>query len=201
MIWFTSDTHYGHERVVAAAQGMGLRCATYKSVSEMDEGLLEACNKYVKPNDTLYHLGDLAFADPAAYRNRIRCKDIRFIIGNHDTAKTWDLFKYNWETRMIQIHGPEMQLMQVWLSHYPHMIWPASHYKSAHLYGHMHNMREAWFDEKFPERRSMDVGVDAIFARTGQYRPISEYEVYDIMAGRKGHDDLEYYKSLNSQEG
>ena len=66
----------------------------------------------------------------------------------------------------------------LFLSHYAHRVWNQSHHGVIHLYGHSHNS----IDNNYG--KSMDVGVDAIFALTGKYRPISITEVLDIMDKR-----------------
>ncbi len=41
----------------------------------------------VKPNDIIYHLGDWSFGgheNIKIFRNRIKCKNIHLILGNHD---------------------------------------------------------------------------------------------------------------------
>jgi hypothetical protein len=39
----------------------------------------------------------------------------------------------------------------------------------------------------------LDVGVDYVYELYGAYRPIAEYEVYEFMAYRSGHDDVRFY--------
>ena len=45
----------------------------------------------------------------------------------------------------------------------------------------------------------MDVGVDVAYDLFGAYRPFSEMEIYDRLAARKGHDDLQFYKDFQEQ--
>jgi len=60
------------------------------------------------------------------------------------------------------------------------------------VYGHCHFQREAYLDGIWPERRSMDVGVDSARHHLGEFRPFSEDEVVQILGQRKGHHDLAY---------
>jgi hypothetical protein len=51
--------------------------------------ILDHLNRCVKTTDHLYFLGDFSIGGPmaaASYRERIRCKKIYFILGNHDKA-------------------------------------------------------------------------------------------------------------------
>jgi hypothetical protein len=46
---------------------------------------------------------------------------------------------------------------------------------------------EDYLDSMWPERRSMDVGVDNAFRIFGEYRPFSEYDILNLLSTRKGH--------------
>jgi calcineurin-like phosphoesterase family protein len=53
----------------------------------MDETILDRLSSCVKTTDHPYFLGDFCIGGPVAavsYRERIRCKKIHFIPGNHD---------------------------------------------------------------------------------------------------------------------
>ena len=52
MIWFTSDTHFGAERT------LNLSKRPFKSVSEMNNELINNWNNVVAEDDIVYHLGD-----------------------------------------------------------------------------------------------------------------------------------------------
>jgi calcineurin-like phosphoesterase family protein len=56
-IWFSSDTHYGHKRIIELAK------RPFSSVEEMDEVMIERHNARVRPGDQFFHVGDFAFAD------------------------------------------------------------------------------------------------------------------------------------------
>ena len=61
MIWFTSDTHFGHEVALRSCE------RPWAGVGEMNGALVDAINEHVEPGDTLYHLGnhDKDWAQPA----------------------------------------------------------------------------------------------------------------------------------------
>ena len=63
------------------------------------------------------------------------------------------------------------------MCHYAHVVWEKSNKKSWHLYGHSHGQLETTMDDNFPNRLSMDVGVDNVFQIFGEYRPISFEEI------------------------
>ena len=64
-IWLISDTHFGHENILSfrhgGPDGPLIRGNLFSSVEEMDECMIDQWNKYVKPGDKVYHLGDVFF--------------------------------------------------------------------------------------------------------------------------------------------
>ena len=69
--WFTSDFHLGHFNIIRYCN------RPFADTREMDEVIVDRLNALVKPNDTLYFLGDFCLGkhdNVAAYRNRLACK-------------------------------------------------------------------------------------------------------------------------------
>lgn len=170
MIWITSDTHFGHKNIVGpkiSKWPSGYRI--FDSINEMDETILNNINSVVMPNDTLFHLGDFCFGEVDKYeyyRNRIACKDLRFIKGNHDRLRPYEFrqvfgsyndyieFRYNGEF--------------IVMSHYAMLVWNKSHRGSFMLHGHSHGSLT------YPHKqRIKDVGVD-----TNNFKP---YRLDDIL--------------------
>ncbi|MCA9282233.1 MAG: metallophosphoesterase, partial [Phycisphaerales bacterium] len=79
-IYFTADTHFGHANIIKHSR------RPFASVEEMDAAIIDDINSLVAPHDWLYHLGDFSFrgGNPAAYRARIRCRNMVLVLGNHD---------------------------------------------------------------------------------------------------------------------
>jgi calcineurin-like phosphoesterase family protein len=69
--WFTSDFHFGHFNII-------LYCnRPFTTTEEMDACIADRMNLCIKPNDTLYFLGDFcrgSVEKVAAYRKRLICK-------------------------------------------------------------------------------------------------------------------------------
>lgn len=189
-IWFTSDTHMGHTNIAGpkvSKWGSGYRI--FDSVHEMNKALTDGINKYVKPGDILYHLGDWSFGgieNIYKFRRRIICENIHLILGNHDShiarnseintedgfIKSRDLFTSIRDVSRIK-HGQN----EFFLSHYSHRVWDKSHRGVIHLYGHSHG--------SIPDfGKSMDVGVDVAYRLFGEYRPFHINEILDIMKDR-----------------
>lgn len=80
MNWYSSDLHLGHKAVIAFCD------RPYRSTEEMDEDLIKRFNNQVKPEDTLYLLGDVSFHKPAhgiPLMARLNGRKI-LVRGNHD---------------------------------------------------------------------------------------------------------------------
>lgn len=183
MIYITADTHFRHKKIVSIAN------RPFPTVAEHDEYILEGINSRAKKGDTLYVVGDFSMGGAHEIKNKIRCKDVRLIIGNHDSPSTIAAFKHAWLGRNVKL-GP----YNCWLHHYPTAFWPKSHRGGMHCYGHTHYQREEWLDKQLPGRRSMDVGLDNAFKILGDYLPFNEEEIVEILMARPGHDLIEFYE-------
>jgi calcineurin-like phosphoesterase family protein len=79
-IWFTSDTHFGHARIIELSN------RPFRDVDHMNEELVRRWNELVQPEDHVYHLGDVAlgsFADSIAHIGRLNGVKT-MVTGNHD---------------------------------------------------------------------------------------------------------------------
>lgn len=156
-----------------------------EGVSMMNETLLEETNSLVRKTDTLYLLGDFGcfrnYEQAQTLRDRIRCQNIVFIWGNHDSHYFNRVFPVHFSLLEEKINGVHFVLC-----HYAMAVWNRSHRGSVHVYGHSHGNAEAWLNEMMPTRRSMDVGVDNAKTLLGAYRPFSFDEVMSL-CNRQGH--------------
>ena len=166
MIWFTSDTHFGHANVLRFCN------RPWDSIEAMNDALIRAINERVAPSDTLYHLGDFSFKmsveGARALRERIACRDIRWVPGNHD--KDWSQPSVS-GTFAVEPHIATLKLddgRRIVMCHYPIMDWPGLGYGAIHLHGHIH--ATSAYNEWNREMRLLryDVGVDA-----NGYAPVS----------------------------
>lgn len=87
-IFFISDTHFGHSKpydTFLREDGSFLR--PHGSAEAGDEAMVENWNKVVKPNDRVYHVGDVAMTKKhLPILNRLNGRKV-LIKGNHDTEK------------------------------------------------------------------------------------------------------------------
>ena len=88
---FTSDTHYNHTNICKSSTkwdtDRGGKTRDFPSLCEMNDTLVNNINEVVGEDDILIHLGDWSFGgfdSIAEFRDRIICKNIHLVFGNHD---------------------------------------------------------------------------------------------------------------------
>lgn len=130
MKWFISDLHLGHEKVY---QGRG-----FPTIEDHDNTIINNINLRVKPEDTLFILGDVCVAGPKKIEvlqrmREITCRKV-LIAGNHDPGDMTLLAPL-----FDAIHGAYVLGNEQWLlTHVPvHPQCLGERFK-ANLHGHMH---------------------------------------------------------------
>lgn len=174
-IFFTSDTHYGHKNIIKYSN------RPYSGVDHMNEMLIANWNSVVKPDDTVYHLGDFAFYSDVnkiiSIIKRLNGNKV-FIRGNHDKImerpEIKELFLEYHDYKEIYVQDPtaEKGRQHIVLLHYGMRVWNKSHRGSWQLYGHSHGSLP-----ELPGYRAFDVGVDC-----WNYTPISYNQVKTKMS-------------------
>jgi calcineurin-like phosphoesterase family protein len=154
-IFFTSDTHFNHKRILEICRPM------FPTIEDMNEEIVSRWNEVVARGDTVYHLGDFGWKDSEPIVRRLHGQKI-LILGSHD-SEAERLKKYFGQITPMKIIKPFGQTIV--LSHCAMRVWELSHYGSWHLYGHSHGTLAPFF-------KSFDVGVDA-----HEFRPWSWDEV------------------------
>jgi calcineurin-like phosphoesterase family protein len=89
--WITSDHHFGHKNILTFKDDEGnLIRPKFSNVVEMNEYMVEMWNQYIKPEDKVYHLGDIIMSESATaidmIMNQLNGRKV-LIRGNHDNAK------------------------------------------------------------------------------------------------------------------
>lgn len=131
-IFLISDTHFGHANILKFVRADGSAVRSFQSVEEMDEHIVERWNSVVKPQDKVYHLGDVSMSK-SNIATVGRCNGHkRLVLGNHDNHPI-HLYLPFFEA----VYGSRM-LDRMLLSHIP--VHPESIGKSiANVHGHVHN--------------------------------------------------------------
>ena len=83
--FFTSDTHFGHEKLCTTfTRPDGSPARSFSCSQEMDEHMVSQWNSVVRDCDTVYHLGDVLISKSHfPTLSRLKGK-LRLVRGNHD---------------------------------------------------------------------------------------------------------------------
>lgn len=158
MIWFSADFHFNHANIIRLCN------RPFSNVDDMNDTLLANINDRIAAQDTLYFLGDWSFNNISHYRSQINCKNIHFIIGNHDHFQSEDRKCFGWIKQMYDLKVGKFTIV---LCHYPLREWNKSFHGSYHLFGHCHGNLP-------PYKKSFDIGVDPC-----NYVPLNIDQVFD----------------------
>lgn len=184
--FFSSDFHYHHNNIVAGTTNWSSkeRCRNFSTLEEHDGTLVHNINQTVGKDDVLYFMGDWSFGGlefVKEFRDKIYCKTIHLILGNHDHhieknrfyngVSTWSLFDSINHYKRKTINGQDMVL-----SHYSFRTWDKAHKGTWMLHGHSHGTLPPY--EQF---KTMDVGIDT----HPDFRPYSFKEIQEIMSEKK----------------
>ena len=93
-----SDTHFGHTNSwekFKLPDGSPLR--PFTSNEEMDETMIERWNAKVKPNDVVYHLGDVVINRKHLHLVKRLNGKKRLVRGNHDIFKDREYYEVGFE--------------------------------------------------------------------------------------------------------
>lgn len=170
--FITADLHYHHKNICRGTSEWDDKsgCRDYNTLEEMDYEIVSSINNIVKENDTLRVLGDWSFGGynkVKELRDRILCKNIHLIYGNHDhhIIKHIELQKLFLSCKFYDEFVLNHKMFV--LSHYSFRVWNRSHRGSINLYGHSHGTLK-------PYGRSLDCGWDVF------RKPITFLEAADI---------------------
>jgi calcineurin-like phosphoesterase family protein len=134
-IWFCSDLHLGHDNMYKFTNYDGSKCRPWDNYIDAEEYMIQEFNKLIKPEDTLYCLGDVASkTDRASYFfDRLNpCRRI-LIMGNHDNKIGFKfLSKY-----FNEIRGA-YNLENYIMTHIPVSCGSKGRFK-RNIHGHTHN--------------------------------------------------------------
>lgn len=201
-VWVTSDTHYNHKNICRGVTkwrtvdgGIPIRdTRDFPNLSIMNKTIVDNINGVVNDDDILFHLGDWSFGGfdtIVDFRKLLRCKNVYFLIGNHDHH----ILKNKENVREI-FSGVDHLAYNInylgksfFFCHYPVSSWLHIHKGVIHLHGHTHRMG----DFRFGVGKRMDVGIDG----HPEFRPYNvRDEILPIMESR----DVDYEMSDHHNE-
>lgn len=180
MIYFTSDTHFCHDRdFIYAARG-------FANVEEHNLTLVDNWNAIIKPDDIVYHLGDVMLKN-----NDIGLEllsklngEIFIIRGNHDTDARWQMYNNPIERPNIHLLGWADLLnykgYHLYMSHFPTLTGNIEKESlkqcTCNLFGHTHQKTPFYQDIA----SMYNVGVDA-----HDNKPVLIDQIIDEMIAKK----------------
>ena len=158
-IFITSDTHFGHDReFIWGPRG-------FKSHVENDDAIIKRWNLVVKPEDIVYHLGDVILGDNEYGINCLKQLNGNIIIlpGNHDTKTRLSLYEQlDNVTVLSRAELIKYKKYSFYLSHYPTLTSNLDEgaplkAKVINLFGHVHQQDNFYMDNPC----MYHVGVDS----------------------------------------
>ena len=173
-----SDTHFGHGNIYRFTGLDGERVRPWAETAQVaDEMMIEAWNATVRPDDKVYHLGDVAIPR-AGLKCLGRLNGRKILIrGNHDIFKLADYAPHFRDVRGTHKVG------RIVLSHYPIHPDNLPHWSMGNVHGHIHErrvMRRTWSGRRAPDPRYFNACVEAI-----GLAPISIEEVEAHLTARQ----------------
>ena len=192
-VYITSDTHYGHKNIVRGTTNWRTQdgevpvdsTRDFQTIEQMNERLIDGINHFVDQDDTLIMLGDVSFGgfeNIGLFLDRLICKNIHLILGNHDhhiennRNGIQDKFLSVQHYLEVKINGKDFVLC-----HYPLQSWHGMNKGVIHLHGHVH----LGVKVKFGNGKKMDAGVDG-----NGMDPYSIDEIIKIMDKRPVRSDM-----------
>jgi len=177
--WFMGDMHLGHDNIITFVDNKGERIRPFESIEEHDETLIRNYNELVKPEDSVYFLGDLVMNRKYLGKLARFMGHKKLIKGNHDIFKLEDYaphFEDIMSYRIYPQHG-------IIFSHIPvHPCQLERRFKvNGHGHTHGHDVPAykdgkgcAWGDKRY---------LNLCPEKTG-FKPVSLDDVLEMMRKR-----------------
>jgi calcineurin-like phosphoesterase family protein len=169
-----SDTHFGHLGVCQFLNDDGTKLRPWDTAEQMDAAMIELWNSVVKPDDKVYHLGDVVINRKALPTlSKLNGRKV-LIKGNHDTLPLSQYAKYFRDVRAYHKLDNEI------LSHIP--VHPVSLWRAKrnafwlNIHAHLH-AEEVLLSEGVSDLRYFSCCVERI-----GYTPISIDEIRNRVA-------------------
>jgi calcineurin-like phosphoesterase family protein len=203
-VYITSDIHYGHKNICRGVTNWRTpegevpinSTRDFSTIEQMNSAIVDRINSKVGQEDTLILLGDIAFGgfeNIGVFLDRLVCKNIYLILGNHDHH-----IKNNREhikSRFISVQNYiELNIdgENFVLCHYPLASWHGLNKGVIHLHGHLHLSAQ----NKWGNGKKLDVGLDG-----NNLYPYSITEIVHMMDKREVGSDISNDHHLDGMLG
>lgn len=203
-VYITSDIHYGHKNICRGVTNWRTpegevpinSTRDFDSIEQMNSTIVDRINSKVGQEDTLIITGDVAFGgfeNIGIFLDRLVCKNIYLILGNHDhhikndRGYIKDRFIAVKDYAELNIDGVNFVLC-----HYPLASWHGLNKGVIHLHGHVHlSVQNKWGNGK-----KLDVGLDG-----NNLYPYSITEIVHMMDKREVGSDISNDHHLDGMLG
>ena len=203
-VWITSDPHYNHKNICRGVTNWRTQdgdiplnsTRDFQSVDQMNNTLVDNINSKVGQDDTLIILGDIGFGgfeSIGKFLDRLICKNIHLVLGNHDhhirnnRENIQDRFMSVSDYLQVRIYDQDFVF-----SHYPFASWNGLNKGVIHLHGHVHLSAK----DKWGKGKRLDVGVDG-----NSLFPYSVSEIVHMMDRRDVRSDMDIDHHLDDLVG
>ena len=178
-VWFTSDTHFGHENIIRYCN------RPFRNAEEMNAELIRRWRETVPEDGIVFHLGDFAHGNARLWNDILSALTGRkyLILGNHDMKALrqgyMGRFEHFTQQMTIRVGG-----QAIVLNHNPFLCYGGSYRDVWQLFGHVHSGLASHTGLDHPRLKMLfplqyDVGVD-----NNDFRPISFAEVKAKIEGQ-----------------
>ena len=203
-VYITSDIHYGHKNICRGTTNWRTpegevpinSTRDFDSIEQMNSAIVDKINSKVGQEDTLIMLGDIAFGgfeNIGIFLDRLVCKNIYLILGNHDHHIKND--RGYIKERFIAVRDyVELNIdgVNFVLCHYPLASWHGLNKGVIHLHGHVHLSAQ----NKWGNGKKLDVGLDG-----NNLYPYSITEIVHMMDKREIGSDISNDHHLDGMLG
>lgn len=156
-LWFTSDCHFGHDKLAREIRG-------FISAEAHDEALITIYNSMINPGDTVICLGDFSLKKPYDFGKHLSRLngDWHLVSGNHDACWSGHRDGYKWEVPYLNAGFKSVQPFMrrkidgnnIMMSHFP--------YTGDHTY-----------EQRFTQYRLRNEGLVLLHGHTHEDKVIS----------------------------
>jgi len=163
-VFLVSDTHFGHTGVCRFTRNDGVtKLRPWDNADEMDEEMVKRWNETVRPNDKVYHLGDVVINRKALSIMHRLNGDKVLIRGNHDIFKDEEYRQHFRELRAYHVMNGMI------LSHIPIHEESLGRF-GVNIHGHLHANRVMKWGMR--SEREIDTRYHCVCVEQTDFRPI-----------------------------
>jgi calcineurin-like phosphoesterase family protein len=165
-VFLVSDTHFGHLGVCKFTRNDGVtKLRPWDSPEEMDEEMVKRWNETVRPNDKVYHLGDVVINRKALGIMRRLNGDKVLIRGNHDIFRDEEYREHFRELRAYHVMNGMI------LSHIPIHTESLGRF-GTNIHGHLHANRVMYQPTWRIDDTRIDPRYHCVCVEQTNFRPI-----------------------------